>query len=67
MVPESFYKNVPETYVYRVNGYYTTRGYLLCSKFGHLPKLTFKYNFKCKTYLARYGHHTLNVKSLPTP
>jgi len=33
MVPELFYKNVPEAYIYRKYGYYSTHGYLMCNKF----------------------------------
>jgi len=34
MVPELFYKNVAESLMYRIYpGYYTTHGYLMCSKF----------------------------------
>ena len=29
------------------------------ANFGQLAKLTFQYNFKCKTYLARYDHQHL--------
>jgi len=33
MVPELFYKNIPESLCIRKLGNYTTHGYLMCNKF----------------------------------
>jgi len=56
MMPELFYKNIPES-LYIEN--WSTIPYLVCDKFVHLTTLTFQCDFKCKTCLAKYDHWSL--------
>jgi len=57
MVPELFYKNVPESLANMDTILPMATG---CgANFGHLTTLTFQCNFKCKSYLVRYDHRNL--------
>jgi len=71
MVPELFYKNVPESlmrFILKIVVlYYPWQGYLMCSKFWAPYYLNLQCDFQCKTCLAKYDLGNSYVKSLPTP
>ena len=64
MVPGLFYKNFPESLYKRYKG---TILPMAVANFGHLTKLTFQCNFKCKTCWPDMTTNTLYVKSRPAP
>jgi len=48
-------------------GHSTAHGYLMCSKFCYLETSNFQFDFRCKTFCAKYGLGKPYMWSLPTP